>query len=435
MEHLIEFIAAYIAKRGQSKLEAFDKDVVKRRARGEDESVIAQERAELVARYQPIAWLTDASRRTGRISLVTHAAKFTHSDSKATSVYTESQNDDGYLNTSSLTTFATDAVGNAAVLDVVKFLQEEVEGDSLLACLQRKEYSPFKAFAENDTQLVQWIEGFNQAFTIPQPIAHKLAKQIYFPVDGGYHLLCPLFATSLAQAMQSKIMITRFGDESKAIRTAHRNREWHAKMDIRFSSLAEIHFGGTKPQNISILNSIRGGRFWLLASQPPQWKIFDKAPQNINSIFVRYGQFDRAVSGIIAELSAYLKKRKDENNVHIRNVRERYINDIIDLLFMQVAIYQQEKWQGWTKDSPSLPLHQQLWLDPWRAKFDDTFRLAREKEDWQKNIANDFARWLNYRLEQAKLAVGIEHNQEWKTQPLFHRHLKNMEDIILEALK
>lgn len=434
-EALTQFITGYIASRRQSKLEAFEKDAAKRLAQGEDGQAIAQERQDLEARYQPQVWLTDASRRAAQISLVTHAAKFTHGDSKASSIFRATQSADRYLSTDSLAIVSADAVGNAAALDVAKLLQTEINGDSLLACLKRQEYQPFEAFTEDASQLAQWVEGFNQALISAQPASHKLAKQIYFPVSEGYHLLCPLFATSLAQAMHERMVATRFGEEAKAVREARKAGKWHPQPDVRYPNLAEMHFGGTKPQNISSLNSSRGGRLWLLPSQPPQWKTLNKAPQKMANLFTPYGAFDRDASRIISGMSSLLKEKADKNNHHIRSTRARYVDDIIDLLFSHSATYQQNDWQNWTQNNPALPRHQQLWLDPWRIKTDDSFRQEREKNDWQMRVADDFARWLNYRLNKVRLDVGIVERGEWRTQSLFRRRIREMEAILQEALK
>ncbi|VFS89950.1 CRISPR type I-F/YPEST-associated protein Csy1 [Raoultella planticola] len=64
----------------------------------------------------------------------------------------------------------------------------------------------------------------------------------------------------------------RFGDDVKAIWKARRENTWHPRPLVLFPYSAEMHFGGTKPQNISWLNSVRGGRVWLLSAQPPQWE-------------------------------------------------------------------------------------------------------------------------------------------------------------------
>ena len=89
---LASFIVTYIEGRRQPKLEAFDKDAQKKLAaateaeQGVLQQQLAQERRDLEQRYEVRAWLTDAAAR-GQISLVTHAAKYTHSDAKGSSVY------------------------------------------------------------------------------------------------------------------------------------------------------------------------------------------------------------------------------------------------------------------------------------------------------------------------------------------------------------
>lgn len=432
---LTEFISEYIATRRQAKLDVFEKEAVKRLAQGEEEGVIAAERSELDARYQPRHWLTDAARRAGQISLVTHAAKFTHGDSRASSIYSETQTDDGYLSTASLSSVKADAVGNAAALDVAKLLQTSVDGDSLLASLKRGDTRSLAAFAENEAQLAQWVTDFSRALTAEQPTSHKLAKQIYFPVSDTYHLLSPLFATSLVQAVHEKMAAVRFGEEAKAIRDARRAGKWHLQPDIRFYHVAEMHFGGTKPQNISALNSARGGRVWLLSSRPPVWRHSENAPKNMRSMFDLRGEFHRAALPTLRRLVSLLTRSGDHNNQSIRAARNGYIDELIDILFMQAALLQQEKWQGWTRGNPLLKPHQTLWLDPWRSKTEAVFGAEREKEEWQKEVAEDFARWLNYYLSNTLKDIGDAERRYWKTRPLFRLRMREMEAMVQEALK
>ena len=196
-----------------------------------------------------------------------------------------------------------------------------------------------------------------------------------------------------------------------------------------------MHFGGTKPQNISALNSSRGGRLWLLSSEPPRWKHLNNAPKRMVNLFMQYGAFDREASRIISGMSFLLKEKADKKYRPIRSMRARYVDELIDLLFAHAATYQQENWQNWTQNTPDLPFYQQLWLDPWRTLADETFRLEREKGDWQAGVADDFARWLNYRLNKIRLDVGIVERNEWRTQPLFRRRMREMEAILQEGLK
>lgn len=430
---LTTFMAEYIAGRRQTKLEAFDKEAAKRS--DADSAALAAERRELELRYDATAWLTDAAKRAGQISLVTHAAKFTHGDSKSSSIYSEAVAQEGYLSSSALSGLETDAVGNAAVLDVAKFLQSNIGGDSLLACLKRGNHRPFAAFTDDAAQLNEWISGFSRALDTGEPASHKLAKQSYFPVEGGYHLLSPLFATSFVHAFHQKMSALRFGDDAKAIWKARRERTWHSQPLVLFPELAETHFGGTKPQNISYLNSVRGSRLWLLSSQPPQWKRADTSPVNLRSVFALGGSFDRRASGNILSLVSLLARTGEYKNFHIREARERYIEALIDLLFDVASALQREEWQNWTLKNPELKMHQQLWLDPWRTKTDEVFRQERDKDEWQPSVAEDFALWLNARLYKALPEVGAVEKREWETRERLRTNLRVFEKIIKEALK
>lgn len=433
VEALTAFIAEYIAARRQTKLEAFDKEAAKRDEA--DRAALAGERRELELRYEPQTWLTDAARRAGQISLVTHAAKFTHGDSKSSSLYSETTQKEGYLSSTALDDVEPDAVGNAAALDVARLLQTRVEGDSLLACLKRGDSGPLAAFTDDAAQLEEWITGFSRALTPGEPTSHKLAKQNYFPVGDAYHLLSPLFATSLVHAYHQKMIAFRFGDDVNAIRKARREKTWHPQPLVLFPESAEMHFGGTKPQNISYLNSVRGGRVWLLSAQPPQWKRTDKPPVNLRSVFTEGGQFDRRAHATVQRLVTLFTRSTDYNNRRIREARDNYIDELIDLLFVVVSELQREEWQNWTLKCPTLKIHQQLWLDPWRTKTDEAFRKERDKDDWLEDVAADFSVWLFARLRKDLHDVGAVEKREWATREKLRTNLRETEKMLREALK
>lgn len=433
VEALSAFIAEYIAGRRQTKLEAFDKEAAKRSA--EESATIAAERRDLELRYEPKAWLTDAAKRAWQIFLpVTHAAKYSHGENKGSSYRINTNVIDGYFNTSAVDELTLDVVGNAAVFDVAILFLTNIEGASLLSYLQQKDTRPLSCFTDEPALLALWIEGFSRALNQNLTL-HKYAKQNYFPVDDGYHLLSPLFATSLVHAMHQKMIAFRFGDDIKAIWKARREKTWHSTPLTLFPDSAEIHFGGTKPQNISYLNSVRGGRSWLLSCQPPQWKKADKPPTTLRSIFTLGGQFDRRANSTVQLLVSLLARTGDYTNVRIREARDEYIDALIDLLFVVASELQRDTWQNWTLSCERLVTHQQLWLDPWRTKTDEAFRLERDKDDWQVSVATDFALWLNARLSKALKDVGYVEQREWQTRERLRSNLREMEKIIREALK
>ncbi|MBQ4766794.1 type I-F CRISPR-associated protein Csy1 [Pectobacterium versatile] len=438
---LTQFIVSYVTNRKQAKLDAFDKEAEKKRAalNGEalaaEELELAEKRREIEQKHEVRAWLTDAASRAGQISLVTHALKFTHSDAKGSSIFSaETAADAKTLSTATLAQPAIDAVGNAAALDVARLLQTEHDGDSLVAALQRGDHRALEALAENPEQLTQWLAGFQQVFTDRQPSSHKLAKQIYFPTENGeYHLLSPLYSSSLAQALHQRINAVRFGDEAKDIRKARKDNLWHDQLDISYPNLAVQNMGGTKPQNISSLNSSRSGRSYLLSCAPPQWNSIEKPPQQHECIFRSNGEVDYHTSDIVKSMRRFLLSvKKVQNNRDIRQQRLHYLDQLIDQLFFYVSSVQNLP-SGWSAES-ELKRAQQLWLDPYRAKTDTVFRRERETGDWQKAVAYDFGRWLNRRLKHEELIFGEVERREWSTAALFKRRMREMESALKEDL-
>ncbi|MBT1062642.1 type I-F CRISPR-associated protein Csy1 [Bowmanella sp. Y26] len=414
-EGLEALIADYIDQRRLQKLEPIEKALEKALKGVEDKVEHAQINAEFAPQILQINqqfkvqhWLDDAAKRAKQISLVTHALKFTHGDAKGSSLLSlEYMPDSNYLVTASLSNPVIDAVGNAAALDVAKLLQLEFEGQSLAQALADSDVSALEVFSENHAQLMEWVEGFKLALADKELSSHTLAKQLYFPMDDGeYHLLSPLFASSLAHQLNGKIGAARFGDESKAIREAHKAGRYHDKPDIRFLDTAIQSFGGSKPQNISQLNSQRGGKTNLLNCSAPSWQSTLKPPLNERSIFYSR-EFNRRVWRDLQDFQRYLLSVKGrDSTLDIRRNIATYVNDLIDGLLNYAAEVQGlTKHAGWSLQDCRLQQAEQLWLDTWCE--DPQFQQKRTDSNWQQDICVAFADWLNHKLNHALKSDGL----------------------------
>jgi len=442
-ETLTDKITEYIAQRKATKLEPLQKELNRILEKNDNEVDIASAKVEyqknaapIEAAYAPIAWLTHAAKRAKQISLATHSAKFTHSDAKSSSVLINDFVDDenGYLITAKLLTKTLDATGNAAALDVAKLLKINANGCTLAQQLQADDTSTLAAFTQDAELLDEWLQGFKQALSDAKLSSHTLAKQLYFPVDNqasnnsSYHMLCPLFSSSLAHELHRKITSTRFGDAPKAIREARKSEKYHSDMDVSYPATAIQNFGGSKPQNISQLNSERYGQVYLLNAAPPSWQSHLKPPTNKTTLFDR--EFNARVGRHIYGFISFIKNlRPDQRDFKTRYKRDHhFVAPIIDELLNRAALYQSmENDAGWSaSDDCKLTWAYCLWLDIHRN--DASFQTEREKNQWQAIIIKDFGVWLNRQLHKDKqntYVLGDTENTYW--QKLFKQRLQRFE--------
>lgn len=431
-------IAAFIQERLQAKLDKLPNDDPKR--------------AELLAQHQHDAWIEDAARRAAQIQAVTHSLKPIHPDARGTNLYVEPASLPALeeLGSHALgTAFAGDVVGNAAALDVYKFLKLEADGRSLLAALLAQDEAAVRALHADPAQ----AQASRDAFVgLTQPRAggassHPLAKQLYWLTgndpcaDDDYELLTPLYATSLAHAVHVPIQEDRFGEANKAARQARRERKAHDGVFHDYPWLAVQKLGGTKPQNISQLNSERGGVNYLLASLPPAWKASEmRLPVHAESVFDRAFSARPWVKSTVRQLRKFLEFNLEPNQ-ETRQRREAYIETLLDELVSMAGTFQQTMPAGWTRPGADeegrfqqLARAEQLWLDPLRAELPDEADFAREWMwmDWPAEIGKRFAAWLNAQLEN-KLPVGDAEFREWKKVLLtdeddFKQQLRELRD-------
>lgn len=412
-------IATFIQERLQAKLDKLGEDDPKRQ--------------ELLVQHQRNAWLDDAARRVTQIQAVTHSLKPIHPDARGTNLYVEPASLPALQELGSHAlgqSFAGDVVGNAAALDVYKFLKVEVDGLSLLTALLAQDEAALQALHDDPQQARSLRDAF-VGLTQPRaggPSSHTRAKQLYWLTgsdacaDGDYELLAPLFATSLAHAVHVQVQEDRFGEANKAARLARRERKAHDGVFHDYPGLAVQKMGGTKPQNISQLNSERGGVNYLLASLPPVWRSSEvRLPVQASSVFDKLFIARPEVRATVRELRAFLAA-DPQPNVQTRQRREALIDALVDQMVALAGELQQALAAGWTRDTErfeKLVRAEQLWLDPLRAELHEEADFAREWlwMDWPAEVGQRFANWLNSQLF-GQLPVGDAEAREWKKELL-----------------
>lgn len=244
-----------------------------------DEKLKDSDDPDKTAKYDYHTWLADAARRVTQIQAVTHVLKATHPDARGSSLYLAPIELPSHAEIGSHTLgaeYADDVVGNAAALDVYKFLKLDVEQRRLLDWFLADDPDLLAALHPDSATAQDWSAAFKGLIRSADAdyASHPMAKQVYWCVgdeptqNEHFHLLQPLFSSSLAHAVHHDIQAARFGETNKETRQARRDNQLHDAPYVEYRGLAVRKLGGTKPQNISQLNSERGGVNYLLSSAP-----------------------------------------------------------------------------------------------------------------------------------------------------------------------
>lgn len=447
-----QVITQFINERLETKLALVAKD------NKLSELARSQKLLDLRQAYAPQTWLTDASRRANQIQLATHTLKPIHPDARGTQVF----NVCGDTSVGSMVGThciqpdqqALDVVGNAAALDVFKLLklQQLDNGPALLSRLQEQDPTAIQALDPANAENAQSLAAAFGKVTGSESagLTHTLAKQVYFPLPNGQdHLLAPLYPTVLVHALHRHLQTERFGDDVKTARAARK-----AKLDGQphrdYLGLLTQSFGGTKPQNISQLNSDRGGRAHLLPGLPPSVREeWFGPPLRHSSVFATGGAFVRrqAVRSLVYDLREYLSASAAETgNLQVREHRAGLVDALIDELIDFTARCHELQPEWSLADDCQLCAHQSAWLDPTAERSalapapvaeenpfwaDDDDAEAIDQTDWPARVTSDFASWFNRAISAKNNPMQAAEAQQWRrlVRPKLLRMQKELADV------
>ncbi|MBS7824031.1 type I-F CRISPR-associated protein Csy1 [Wohlfahrtiimonas chitiniclastica] len=373
---MIESIQEYITGRQTSWLEKKIKNAK------EDQEAIAQLMEEAADHFHPKIWIEDAAKRAKQLVMTTHPCKFSHPSAKSTPIMaTATASHDGYVRTGNIRTVTgADVYGNAAALDVYKFLMLPLTEDCTV----------IEGFETRHPLLVQYIEGLGLNFDeIAQEFLEiktddgelktdGLLKQVYFPLgDGQYHLLSILTSSNTLMRVKTEIDEMRFSEFSKAARKARREGKWHEPyQDVL--DLTLLSHGGTKPQNISSINSQMAGKVYLLPCLPPRLK--KRAVRVPTSDFFKQTLYLKKEHSRFKTLHRFVKQ--DYNTHEVRATIERIIHGIIDVILRKAYQVRASMPAKWSEDERyhNLPKVQKIWLDA-------QYQAECEDQEWQQEMA------------------------------------------------
>jgi len=434
-------ITAFIHERLTAKLDKLKDDEL-------------DKRQQLLENHQYAAWLSDAAKRASQIQLASHTAKPLHPDARSSQVFLEAPlcaaNDLVGTHSLNVLSRALDVVGNAAALDVFKLLKltPEPPGTSLLSALLTADAHALEALSDQADEAQALAKGFLAVAGAKQTLqSHTLAKQVYFPLpDGDYHLLAPLYPTALMHAHFLHLQEKRFGDAAKASREA-RKKDEAAEAYRDYPNLLVQSFGGSKPQNISQLNSERGGKAHLLASLPPERDPnFAAPPMHHESVFAKGGGFIKRqrTRELVKSLRSYLDSWAGrKGNVDVRDQRTEYVQQLVGEL-LNYAAEVHCLTPGWS-EAPECRLNiaQCHWLDPFAERAASAPAAIAPDDDWDDDeaeplavdwpsiVASSFAAWFNKALKTDRNPLAINEEEQW--QRIIKRALQTLRKELSDA--
>jgi len=387
-------------------------------ATDEEKADLEQQASE---RFALASWLPDAAKRAGQLSIVSHPSKFSHPSAKTTAIIAKAKpKADGYLRTGNLE-YALDVFGNAAAMDVYKFLSLLMaDSRPVLEHLEDDTPEAKDLFSISSASYGELKEGF---LSVKQSEGNKtysdrLVKQVYFPLaDNQYHLLSLLTPSGVVTKLKTTVDAIRFSEQASQARDCRRNGLAHEAGYDDVLNLTVTGYGGTQPQNVSVLNSQNAGRAYLLMSAPPT--IEKRAVRLPSNDFFSQSLRGWLFKEPMHELHKFIAL--DINNMKIRAAISNTIIYMTKMVLKEASTLRDAE-IGWSSREhyQGLEDYQRIWLD------DAYVTLRLEQSEWIKPLSRKFARWFLDTYEKVLSTDAITFGD----QELFH-----VESFIMETLE
>jgi len=365
-------------------------------------------------------WLPDAARRAGQISLSSHPCTFSHpsgrknKNGKTTTVIALANSyADGFVKSGNVHA-ELDALGNAAALDVYKFLTLKlIDGQQLISHIEQDTEQALDLLKIPTASYEDLKAGFMAIKESEDvPVTSSKMKQIYFPVPNGYHQLSLLTPSGIVYELRNRIQEMRFGETVNVARDMRKKNEMSITGFDDIPKLGMIGFGGTKPQNISVLNNQYGGKAYLIPSLPPSLK---PEPTRLpttdffsNCLWPNQFKFQFEL------FHQWLVDSR--NNIQVRTRRDEILLEVFDEIVQKIWQLRavEPEWSSKERFS-SLPQLQKIILD-------DHWQNERKNgEQFLDEFLRNMARWmiLAYKKVLGKSALALNDDELKHVTQLF----------------
>ena len=281
MEAIINFLAAqkeeFLEKKIASELKG---------KKNQDDDAILKARTKFQAeadnKYHLISWLEKIIAKA-KPNITTHPAKFTNAKIKSdvsSFIFLGQKAQDGYLKTGNVNlTYAVDVSGDAAtntiIFELYQLLSKHTSESQTLIDLFESDNNELKTFITNLSLDYEKLK--DKALSVffgdnTSPVTNELIRQVYFPIEGNYHLLSITTASSILFEVKTRVDAFDKWIDGNHIRNVKKENKFHADGFDELLNITEIGFSHnefTKMGNVSYLNVRNKGIAYLLPSTPP----------------------------------------------------------------------------------------------------------------------------------------------------------------------
>jgi len=377
-----------------------------------------EKESEAEQRFSFECWLPDAAKRAGQISISTHPCTFSHPSARknkngsVTSIIAvAAKASDGFLRSGNVEA-ESDALGNAAALDVYKFLMLNLsDGETLLEHIRTETEQAKALLSIKDEDYAKLRTGFLAMVGADagDVVTSSKIKQVYFPLNnsGDYHQFSLLTNSGIVFECRKRLDAIRFGideeevgkntyeadvltkDELKQARDKRRKNEYFEQPFDEIYGLTTIGYGGTKPQNISVLNNQNGGKAHLLLSVPPalEQRNVQFPKKDFFQSNIRYSHGREAFRA----LNQIFLAPKSDGKIplkHLRSGRDNHLQQLTDLVIDSMWQVRRIAKAQYREDTSLLPRYQKVWL------LDEFSELRHQQDDWLVELTNKIRDWI-----------------------------------------
>lgn len=413
-------INGYLEKLFVAKTESDLRSLEQAVAKGDDSRVekLRAKIAQVKKMCQLDQWIEKYRTGTLTLEFATHISKGIHPSSTGPNVVAKYVGNHDFVSSHLLTGFSVDSTGNASLTPLANFLNQEVKGSITIRDLIIAKDPAIQGCFATDVEVSREIEGrFYDLLTSTNTRVDSLNKQIYWPIKDGYRIIVPLYSSVLSNEVWRKVWAIRMqgkkasSDDVDTDHVAENPVTENMESSRFFSDYAVVSMGGSKPQNISRLNSQQSGIHFLFASLPPQFSgPAVRLPRYAVNVFNHRG-FSYLIRGQIQDIAKIFAN--EVNNVVIRAARDHYLDEIIAITLRYVSDLQRNP-PGWTESYHSLPNIYKHLLDPLNDNLSD--EELPSDETILDIICADFALKIVLELQEAYRKVckgkGVELGRE-----------------------